>query len=127
MLEKTVVAIKADKAKTIELINKGEGVFLDRDLYPFCANVDDGKTHRGWQPKRETVDWHGRQSFKGRDRQGIRRGTLCRWTEIGWRIYGGQLYVCETGTRQDAGAENQLRHENRRYLLRSRLLQIGSL
>jgi hypothetical protein len=43
MLEKTVAAIKADKAKTLDLINKGEGGFLDRDLYPFCNNVGDGK------------------------------------------------------------------------------------
>jgi hypothetical protein len=39
-----VAALKADKAKTIDLINKGEGGFLDRDLYPFCANISDGKT-----------------------------------------------------------------------------------
>jgi len=43
MLEKTVAAIKADKAKTLDLINKGEGGFLDRDLYPFCSNISDGK------------------------------------------------------------------------------------
>jgi hypothetical protein len=43
MLVKAVVALKADKAKTLDLINKGEGGFLDRDLYPFCANVSDGK------------------------------------------------------------------------------------
>ncbi len=43
MLAKTVATLKADKAKTLDLINKGEGGFLDRDLYPFCANVSDGK------------------------------------------------------------------------------------
>ena len=43
MLAKTVAALKADKAKTIDLINKGEGGFLDRDLYPFCFNLSDGK------------------------------------------------------------------------------------
>jgi hypothetical protein len=43
MLAKTVAAIKADKAKTLDQINKGEGDFLDRDLYPFCGNVSDGK------------------------------------------------------------------------------------
>ena len=42
MLEKTVAAIKADKTKTLDLINKGEGGFLDRDLYPFCFNLSDG-------------------------------------------------------------------------------------
>jgi len=43
MLEKTVSALKADKAKTLELINEGKGGFLDRDLYPFCFNLSDGK------------------------------------------------------------------------------------
>ena len=43
MLAKTVSAVKADKAKTLDLINKGEGGFLDRDLYPFCFNLSDGK------------------------------------------------------------------------------------
>ena len=43
ILLKAVAALKADKAKTLDLINKGEGGFLDRDLYVFCANVSDGK------------------------------------------------------------------------------------
>ena len=44
MLMKAVAAVKADKAKALEMFNKGEGGFLDRDLYVFCANVSDGKT-----------------------------------------------------------------------------------
>jgi len=44
MLLKAVAALKADKAKTLDLINKGEGGFLDRDLYVFCDNLSDGKT-----------------------------------------------------------------------------------
>ena len=43
MLDKAVVAVKADKAKTLGMINKGEGGFLDRDLYVFCFNLSDGK------------------------------------------------------------------------------------
>ena len=37
--------MKADKAKALELFNKGEEAtgFKDRDLYPFCFNVEDGK------------------------------------------------------------------------------------
>jgi signal transduction histidine kinase len=42
MLEKAVAAVKADKAKTLDTINKGEGGFLDRDLYVFCFNSGDG-------------------------------------------------------------------------------------
>ena len=43
MLEKTVIAMKANPAKTIDQINKGEGGFRDKDLYPFCAGPE-GKT-----------------------------------------------------------------------------------
>jgi hypothetical protein len=42
MLEKAVVAVKADKEKALEMFNKGEGGFKDRDLYVFCANASDG-------------------------------------------------------------------------------------
>jgi signal transduction histidine kinase len=42
MLEKAVVAVKADKAKALDMFNKGEGGFKDRDLYVFCANAFDG-------------------------------------------------------------------------------------
>jgi hypothetical protein len=40
MLEKTVIGMKADPAKTIAQINKGEGGFKDRDLYPVCIGSD---------------------------------------------------------------------------------------
>jgi len=43
MLDKARVAVKADKANTLGTINKGEGGFLDRDLYVFCFNIGDGK------------------------------------------------------------------------------------
>jgi hypothetical protein len=43
MLLKAVAAVKADKSKALDLFNKGEGGFLDRDLYVFCDNVGDGK------------------------------------------------------------------------------------
>ncbi len=42
MLTKAVAAVKADKAKALDMFNKGEGGFLDRDLYVFCVNVSDG-------------------------------------------------------------------------------------
>ena len=44
MLMKAVAAVKADKVKALDMFNKGEGGFLDRDLYVFCDNVSDGKT-----------------------------------------------------------------------------------
>ena len=42
MLEKTVAGIKADRARKLDQINKGEGGFLVGDLYPFCFNLSDG-------------------------------------------------------------------------------------
>jgi hypothetical protein len=42
MLLKAVAAVKADEAKALDMFNKGEGGFLDRDLYPFCGNASDG-------------------------------------------------------------------------------------
>jgi signal transduction histidine kinase len=43
MLEKTVAALKSNKAETLDMINKGEGGFLQGDIYPFCSNVSDDK------------------------------------------------------------------------------------
>jgi len=44
MLVKAVAAVKADKTKALDMFDKGEGGFRDRDLYVFCANISDGKT-----------------------------------------------------------------------------------
>ena len=50
MLAKAVAAVKADKVKALDMFNKGEGGFLDRDLYPFCFSISDGK-HLATQAK----------------------------------------------------------------------------
>jgi signal transduction histidine kinase len=42
MLEKAVAAVKADKAKALDMFNRGEGGFKDRDLYVLCLNASDG-------------------------------------------------------------------------------------
>jgi hypothetical protein len=42
MLDRAVVAMKENKEKALEMFNKGEGGFRDRDLYVFCANASDG-------------------------------------------------------------------------------------
>jgi Single Cache domain 2 len=44
MLDKAVAAVKADQAVALAMFNKGEGGFRDRDMYPFCFRVADGKT-----------------------------------------------------------------------------------
>ena len=43
MLDKAVAAVKADQAVALGMFNKGEGGFRDRDLYPFCFRIGDGK------------------------------------------------------------------------------------
>ena len=42
MLTKAIAAVQKDKAKALDMFNKGEGGFKDRDLYVFCANASDG-------------------------------------------------------------------------------------
>jgi hypothetical protein len=39
MLMKAVAAVKADKVEALDMFNKGEGGFLDRDLYVFCIDL----------------------------------------------------------------------------------------
>jgi hypothetical protein len=43
MLLKAAAAVKADKEIALAMFNKGEGGFRDRDLYPFCNRISDGK------------------------------------------------------------------------------------
>jgi len=40
MLDRAIAAVKADKAKALEMISKGEGGFKEKDLYPFCGGPD---------------------------------------------------------------------------------------
>jgi signal transduction histidine kinase len=42
MLERAVAAVKVDKAKALDMFQKGEGGFKDRDLYVACANASNG-------------------------------------------------------------------------------------
>jgi hypothetical protein len=42
MLTKAIAAVKADKAKALDMFNKGEGGFREGDLYVFCASLSDG-------------------------------------------------------------------------------------
>jgi hypothetical protein len=55
MLMKAVTAVKTDKAKALDMFNKGEGGFLDRDLYVFCANTGDGKIVAQGNPNKKDV------------------------------------------------------------------------
>ena len=43
MLDKAIAAVKSDRDVALAMFNKGEGGFKDRDLYPFCFNLNDGR------------------------------------------------------------------------------------
>jgi hypothetical protein len=43
MLVKVIAAVKADRDVALAMFNMGQGGFKDRDLYPFCYRVSDGK------------------------------------------------------------------------------------
>jgi Single Cache domain 2 len=59
MLDKAVAAVKADKTKALDMFNRGEGGFLDRDLYVFCGNAINGTIAANGNP-------HGKK-FLGTD------------------------------------------------------------
>jgi hypothetical protein len=40
MLDRAVAAVKANKARALEMFSKGEGGFKEKDLYPFCGGPD---------------------------------------------------------------------------------------
>ncbi len=42
MLMRALAAVQADKDKALDMFDKGEGGFRDRDLYVFCVNASDG-------------------------------------------------------------------------------------
>ena len=39
MLERAVAAVKEDRAKALDMFNKGEGSFKDHNPYVWCANT----------------------------------------------------------------------------------------
>jgi hypothetical protein len=57
MLDKAVAAVKADQAVAVAMFLKGEDGFLDRDLYPFCFRIADGRLLASPEG---CSSWHGR-------------------------------------------------------------------
>ena len=58
MLDRAVAAVKQDKAKALDMFNKADGGFRDRDLYVFCANASDGivTAHRNADQKGKPLE-----------------------------------------------------------------------
>ncbi len=44
MLDKAIAAVKADTAKALDMFNKADGEFRDRDLYVVCASPAENVT-----------------------------------------------------------------------------------
>ena len=65
MLAKAVAAVKADKTKALDMFARGEGGFLDRDLYPFCFNISDGKIVAMGNPNTKGLLGMDRETLKG--------------------------------------------------------------
>jgi hypothetical protein len=72
MLDKAVAAVKSDKAKALDMFNKGKGGFKDRDLYVFCVNASDD--HGASDTQRRAVGGQQRQEgLPARARDDLRR------------------------------------------------------
>ena len=72
ILTKAVAAVKADKAKALDMFNKGEGGFLDRDLYVFCIDVVGKEVASEHKEK----PWKQHARRQGLNRQGVWTGNL---------------------------------------------------
>src|SRR6516165_5302760 len=114
MLDKAVAAVKEDKAKALDMFNKGEGGFKDRDLYVYCANASDGiftahPTHKGEQLK----DVVGKKGYP------LGKEIMEKATE-------GKVSEVASPRLRQATRKAHFLHEDWRPNLRRRLLQVGS-
>ena len=115
MLERAVAAVKEDKAKALDMFNKGEGGFKDRDLYVWCANASDGiiTATPYWNRGKQLSDIEGKRGapFGETVMQNAHRGNDKR----------DHLLVAAPWLRHAAG-EDRVLHESWRPDLRCRLL-----
>ena len=118
MLEKAVAAVKENKAKALDMFNKGEGGFKDRDLYVYCANASDGIFTAHPTLKGEQL-----RDIKGKN--GVPLGASDHGECHRGNDKRDHLLVAASWLRQ-AAREDHLLHEGRRSDLRSRLLQVNS-
>ena len=83
MLTKAVAAVKTDQAKALDMFNKGEGGFLDRDLYVFCSSLADGKIVALGNPRIAKQLLGTECKPQGFDRQGVWPRPIDRRTKTG--------------------------------------------
>jgi hypothetical protein len=120
MLTKAAAAVKADKSKAIDMFNKGDGGFLDRDLYVFCANVNDGKIVAQGNPNAKQILGQDQRTLK--DASGRNFGAE-RWEKAGRSNHRSQLHICQARFRfKEPVGEGELGNQSQRSCLRCRLL-----
>jgi len=65
MLDKAVIAVKEDKVKALNMFNKGEGGFKDRDLYVTCSDAN-GKVTAHPDQTRIGMDRNAQKDVNGK-------------------------------------------------------------
>jgi hypothetical protein len=63
------------------MFNKGEGGFLDRDLYVFSSNISDGRLVADGNPNAKQLIGTDDRTLKDSTGKGIRPRTLCCGSE----------------------------------------------
>jgi hypothetical protein len=95
MLERAVTAVKEDKAKALDMFNKGEGGFKDRDLYVWCANASDGIVTATpyWNRGKQLKDLEGKRGapFGQTVMQNATEGTIKETTDVWPRHPTGEV------------------------------------
>lgn len=66
MLDRAVKAVRDNKAKALEMFNRGSAGFRDRDLQPFCFERSTGKIVASLQPTLLGIDARTLRDKKGR-------------------------------------------------------------
>ena len=115
MLERAVAAVKEDNAKALDMLQKGEGGFKDRDLYVACANASNGVVTAHPYLRGENL-----QDIKGKKGYPLGQEMMQKATE--GTIKRGHVLVAAPWLRQGIG-ENYFLHESRRSDLQRGVLQ----
>ena len=114
MLMKAAAAVKADKAKALDMFNKGEGGFLDRDLYVFCNNLSDGKSVAIGNPNAKQLLGTDTRTLKDATGKDFGAELYRRIPEADRRDHRSHLHVSEARCGQDARAEGEPRDQGQR-------------
>ena len=126
MLTKAVAAVKADEAKALDQFNKGEGGFLEGDLYVFCAQASDGKIVALANQNAKQLIGTDQRALKDSTGKEYGKELFAAAQKPGRIIHGGQIFVSTARSRSETGSEGEPCNQGQRSRLRRRLLSIVS-